>query len=65
VGCLFFDLPVDTKMHRRNATRYRVQVLDLDFSRIQLDVYAKYLINSSGLDWLSTRIALGIATVDS
>jgi len=57
---VFFDLPVDTKTHRRDATRYRVQLLELGFGKIQLSVYAKYLINSSGLDWLATRIALGI-----
>jgi CRISPR-associated protein Cas2 len=57
---VFFDLPVDTKAHRRDATRYRVQLLELGFCRIQLSVYAKYLINSSGLDWLTARVSLGI-----
>lgn len=49
-GLSFFDLLVDTKVHRRDTTRYRVQLLDLDFTRIEPNVYAKYLITSSGLD---------------
>ena len=57
---VFFDLPVDTKAHRRDANRYRIQLLELGFGKIQLSVYAKYLINSSGLDWLASRITLGI-----
>jgi len=57
---VFFDLPVDTKVHRRQATNYRVGLQGLGFSRLQLSVYAKYLINSSGLDWLVKQVAIGI-----
>ena len=59
---VFFDLPVDTKVHRRDATRYRHGLQELGFGRIQLSVYAKYLVNSSGLEWLAKRIAFGIPT---
>lgn len=57
---LFFDLPVDTKVHRRAATQYRTFLLNLGFSRIQLSVYSKYLVNSGGFDWLANHVGFGI-----
>lgn len=53
---VMFDLSVDTKQHRTDATRYRTYLLNLGFSRIQLSVYAKYLINGEGLTWICSRI---------
>ena len=46
---LMFDLPVKTKEQRRLASRYRTTLLDLGFNQIQLSVYAKYVINASGI----------------
>lgn len=53
---VMFDLPVETAAMRKSATQYRVYLLNLGFSRIQLSVYARYLINSSGIDWLAVRV---------
>ena len=46
---VLFDLPVKTKVQRRNANRYRNLLLDFGFLGIQYSVYAKYLVNASGL----------------
>lgn len=46
---VMFDLPVKTKIQRRRATQYRNRLLDLGFSQVQYSVYAKLLINASGL----------------
>jgi CRISPR-associated protein Cas2 len=44
-----FDLPVVTKEQRRDAGHYRNLLLDFGFSQIQLSVYAKYVINATGV----------------
>jgi len=44
-----FDLPVVTKRQRRAATTYRKNLLRLGFTQVQLSVYAKYVINGSGV----------------
>jgi len=46
---VMFDLPVKTKRQRKLATDYRKQLLGAGFSAIQLSVYAKYVVNASGL----------------
>lgn len=46
---VMFDLPVKTKHQRKMATDYRKMLLDAGFSAVQLSVYAKYMLNSSGL----------------
>ena len=41
--CLvMFDLPVETKAQRREATRFRQALLDWGFTMVQFSVYAKY-----------------------
>lgn len=41
--CLvMFDLPVETKRQRREATRFRNNLLDWGFSMVQFSVYVKY-----------------------
>lgn len=41
--CLvMFDLPVTTKVQRREATNYRNLLLDAGFSMVQFSVYARY-----------------------
>lgn len=57
---VMFDLPVETAQMRKRATQYRVHLLNLGFSRIQLSVYARYLINGGSLDWLSSKISSNI-----
>ena len=46
---VMFDLPVKTKLQRKHATDYRKQLLESGFSAIQLSIYAKYVLNASGL----------------
>lgn len=43
VWCLvLFDLPVQTKSQRRDASRFRHFLLDRGFSMVQFSVYVKY-----------------------
>ncbi len=46
---VMFDFPVLTKAQRRAATRYRNHLYDRGFTQVQLSVYAKYLINATGV----------------
>ena len=55
-----FDLPVRTAAMRRDANRYRAYLRHLGFSRIQLSVYAKYLINGAGFAWIARQVAVPI-----
>jgi hypothetical protein len=38
-----FDLPVGSNKERKEATRFRNQLLDLGFGRAQFSVYVQYL----------------------
>ncbi len=51
-----FDLPTKTPKERHEATRYRNYLLKLGFSRVQLSVYAKYVINGAGFTWLGEAV---------
>ena len=53
---VMFDLPVQTKEQRRSATAYRNLLRDLGFTNVQLSVYAKYLLNASGVRHLITPL---------
>lgn len=46
---LMFDLPVKTREQRRRASQYRLMLLEIGFSMVQLSIYSKYLINATGL----------------
>ena len=57
--CLvMFDLPVETKKQRREATRFRHDLLDWGFSMIQFSVYAKYW-PTGGVDHATIRAVKG------
>lgn len=59
VWCVvMFDLPVGTKSQRREATRFRNQLLDLGFARAQFSVYVQYLP-------LATRVSNIAKTIKS
>lgn len=39
---ILFDLPVSTRTERRNATRFRNDLLDLGFEMVQFSVYLRH-----------------------
>lgn len=39
---VMFDLPVDSPESRREATRFRNNLIDMGFSMAQFSIYAKY-----------------------
>lgn len=44
---VMFDLPTLTAEQRRAANGYRKLLLDRGFSRVQLSVYCRYIINAT------------------
>lgn len=42
---VMFDLPVDSKEARRDATQFRKNLIDMGFSMAQFSVYTKYTPN--------------------
>lgn len=39
---VFFDLPTETKKHRRQATRFRKELLDDGFHMFQFSIYLRH-----------------------
>lgn len=39
---VMFDLPVETKLERRQATQFRERLMDLGFERCQFSVYLRF-----------------------
>ena len=46
---VMFDLPVASRHQRKAANDYREMLYEKGFSRVQFSVYAKYLINATGM----------------
>ena len=46
---VMFDLPVLTRAERKAANHYREMLYDYGFSQVQFSIYAKYVINATGL----------------
>ena len=44
---VMFDLPTLVAEQRREATAYRKLLIDRGFSRVQLSVYSRYMINAT------------------
>ena len=44
---VMFDLPVLEPVQRKNANAYRKTLIDKGFSRVQLSVYCRYMINAT------------------
>ena len=53
---VMFDLPVQTKEERRQATRFRSDLLDLGFSMSQFSVYMKFCGNDTAVKSMKNKI---------
>lgn len=53
---VMFDLPVGTSRERKQATRFRNDLLDLGFEMSQFSVYLKYCASGEKADAVSNRI---------
>lgn len=53
---VMFDLPVGTKMERKQATRFRNNLLDLGFEMSQFSVYLKYCSSGEKAKVVSHKI---------
>ena len=45
-----FDLPTETKMQRKTATKFREFLLDQGFERSQFSVYARFVNGKEGFE---------------
>lgn len=53
---VMFDLPVGTSRERKQATRFRNDLLDLGFEMSQFSIYLKYCSSGEKADAISGRI---------
>ncbi|ATQ67841.1 MULTISPECIES: CRISPR-associated endonuclease Cas2 [Methylosinus] len=53
---VFFDLPVKTKVERRNATRFRNFLKDDGFLMLQLSVYARVMRGEEAVEKHLVRV---------
>lgn len=51
-----FDLPVRTKMERRNATRFRNDLLDLGFQMVQFSVYLRHAYSKEKAEYIAAKV---------
>jgi len=51
-----FDLPVLTKLERRNASRFRNDLLDLGFEMVQFSVYLRHAYSKEKADVIAARV---------
>lgn len=51
-----FDLPVQTKMERRDYTRFRNLLLDNGFTQMQYSVYARFCASEEIADTYRSRV---------
>lgn len=53
---VFFDLPTDTKLDRKNASKFRTNLLKDGFNMMQFSVYTRHCASSESADVHEKRI---------
>ncbi len=53
---VMFDLPVGTRSERKQASRFRNDLLDLGFEMSQFSIYLKYCASGEKAEAVSSRI---------
>lgn len=51
-----FDLPVLTKIERKNATRFRNDLLDLGFQMVQFSVYLRHAYSKEKAEAIAANV---------
>ena len=51
-----FDLPVLTKIERKNASRFRNDLLDLGFKMVQFSVYLRHASSKEKADAIAAKV---------
>lgn len=54
---VMFDLPVGTKKERKQASKFRLHLLDLGFEMVQFSVYARFCSGKEKVETLARQIA--------
>ena len=55
-----FDLPVDTRDHRREDAQFRKKLLGAGFTMLQYSVYAKHLPSEEAAEGLRATVRAGL-----
>ena len=55
-----FDLPVDTKEHRKAYAQFRKNLLKLGFTMLQFSVYAKHLQSEDAAKHLGNIVGMAV-----
>ena len=53
-----FDLPVLTKTERKNATRFRNDLLDLGFQMVQFSVYLRHAYSKEKAEAIAAKVGM-------
>jgi len=53
---VFFDLPVVTKKQRKQAQKFRKQLMDFGFSMLQFSVYIRHCASKENMDMHINRV---------
>ena len=57
---VMFDLPVIEKNERKDATRFRTNLLDWGFEMCQFSVYARFCTSQAQIDTLVKQVELAL-----
>lgn len=53
---VFFDLPTETKKHRRNAARFRKHLIEEGFTMFQYSIYVRHCSSRENADTHQKRV---------
>lgn len=57
---VFFDLPTETKVERKVASRFRKQLLDDGFSMFQFSIYMRFCASRENADVHGKRVKMSL-----
>lgn len=60
---VLFDLPVDSKKHRKAYSRFRKALIEEGFNMLQFSVYARYCTSEAASDAIRRRVRAEIPEV--
>lgn len=55
-----FDLPVSTKLERKNANRFRNDLIDLGFKMVQFSVYLRHAYSREKADAIAAKVGASV-----
>lgn len=62
---VFFDLPTDTKKDRRNASKFRKELIQDGFTMMQFSVYVRHCSSSENTEVHHKRVLMSLPPMGS